>query len=121
MAMMPHLKQFNTERATAYRIDRAVDESILLTESDLKEVLKDILGTEMDGLVEGAIKKSLTKLNERIEFKIKTFEATLMRDIDNKINKITESIISKSTNRIIEAEVNRRVEAKLEKIKKALE
>ena len=120
MARISNLEQYNTERATAYRIDKAVGESILLTDKEIKTILTDVLGREIEGLVDSAVKKFQSKLNERIEFKIRTFETTLMNNIDDKINRITETIVGKTTNRIIEAEVNRRVDARIEKIKNIL-
>mgnify|MGYP003520193608 CR=1 FL=1 len=75
---------------------------------------------ELNLYADNTVKDNKIRLEERINFRMKQFENGLTRHVDDKINKITETILTKTVNRIIDEEVNRRVEERLEKIKKGL-
>ena len=80
---------------------------------EVRDVLHDFIDSEFSSLSNNM----KTQIKERLEFKIKQVERTLIEHLDDKINKIAESILEKTIDRIAEEEINRRV---LEKIKKCL-
>jgi len=80
---------------------------------EVRDVLHDFIDSEFSSLSNNM----KTQIKERLEFKIKQVEKTLIEHLDDKINKIVESILEKTIDRIAEEEINRRV---LEKIKKCL-
>jgi hypothetical protein len=86
---------------------------MVIKPQEVREVLHDFIDSEI-GFLGDAMK---TQIKERLEFKIKQVERTLIEHLDDKINKIAESILEKTIDRIAEEEINRRV---LEKIKKCL-
>lgn len=83
---------------------------------EVRDVLHDFIDAEFN------FSNNITKnqMKERFEFKLKQIERTLIEHVDDKINKIVESILEKTIDRIVEEEINRRVQEKLEKIKKCL-
>lgn len=117
MARISNLSEYNDNRKDYMKIKTVNDETVLMTADDLKAVMVDYLKTEMNSFADGIVKQDKSKLQERLDFKLKQIETGMIRHIDDKINGITEKIISNCTNRIIEGEVERQVEEKLKKLK----
>ena len=95
------------------RFENKNGDVMVIKPQEVREVLHDFIDNEI-GFLADAMK---SQIKERLEFKIKQVERTLIEHLDDKINKIAESILEKTIDRIAEEEINRRV---LEKIKKCL-
>jgi hypothetical protein len=95
------------------RFENENGDVMVIKPQEVREVLHDFIDNEI-GFLGDAMK---SQIKERLEFKIKQVERTLIEHLDDKINKIAESILEKTIDRIAEEEINRRV---LEKIKKCL-
>lgn len=111
---------YNSGRYEALKIKTANDETVLLSSDDLKAVMVSYLKDELNFFADGIAKEDKLKIQERVNFKLKQIETSMIKHIDDKINGITETIISNCTTRIIDGEVNRRVEEKIDKLKKLL-
>ena len=122
MARISDIQKYNKTRKDS--LDKQVDFETLKFENkkgnvmvvkpqEVRDVLHDFIDCEFSSL-SNSMK---TQIKERLEFKIKQVERTLIEHLDDKINKIAESILEKTIDRIAEEEINRRV---LEKIKKCL-
>jgi hypothetical protein len=120
MARIPNVSVINEEKLRLLNIARNSDESMLLTIDEVKESLRGFIKEELGYFAEDVTKQRRLDLEERLNFKLKQFENSMIRHIDDKINKITERIVELSLNRTIEQEVEKRLNKKLEKIKKAL-
>jgi len=120
MARISDLLTYNSNKFDNMKIKTASDETVLLSSSEVKEILTKYLNDELDFFAKGITKETKSALTERVNFRLKQIESSLVRHVDDKINGITEKIVSLSTNRVIEEEVNRRVEARLKKIKDSL-
>lgn len=104
----------------SFKIENKNGDVLLFTPKELRLELKQYIEDELrlfssDGVAD--IKKNAI---ENIESKLKLMEKSLLNHIDNKFNKITETIIESILNHKFEEEVNRRLNAKLEKIKNSL-
>lgn len=93
---------------------------MVFTPAEARHALRLYIDEELNLYADNTVKDNKIRLEERINFRMKQFENGLTRHVDDKINKITETILTKTVNRIIDEEVNRRVEERLEKIKKGL-
>jgi len=120
MARIPNVNVINEEKLRVLNIARNSDELMLLTIDEVKESLCGFIKEELGYFAEDVAKQRRLELEERLNFKLKQFENSMIRHIDDKINKITERIVELSLNRTIEQEVEKRLNKKLEKIKKAL-
>jgi len=93
---------------------------MVFTPAEARFALQAYIDEELKMYADDTVKDYKIQLEERINFRLKQFEVQLTRHVDDKINKITETILTKTVNRIIDEEVNKRVEERLNKIKKAL-
>ena len=59
-----------------------------------------------------------SKLEERLNFKIKQLEISMINHINEKIDKVTEKIIDIIINRNLEKETEKRVDVKIKKTRK---
>lgn len=120
MARLPNVGHYNEERIKAIKINTILDDAMVLTVDETKKILRDFINEELSFFAEDVIKSRRIEVEERLNFKLKQFENSMIRHIDDKLNKITEHIVSLTINRVIEEEVNKRLEIKLDKIKKQL-
>jgi hypothetical protein len=120
MASIRNLSDFNRNRQELLKIKTVNDEVILFTKTEAREALVKYIDEELDLFNNGIAKETKDKLQERVNFQLKQIENSLMRYLDDKMNKITETIVINSTSRVIEEEVNRRLNIKIEEIKKRL-
>jgi len=114
------LNGFNKNRKDLIKIKTSSDQTILLTNDEARDIIKEYIADDLDFFSSGISEEVKKKLDIKINTKISKFEASLLKHIDDKFNKVTETIIESILNHKIEAEVNKRLDAKLEKIKKAL-
>lgn len=120
MASLPNIQVFNDNRKDLIKIKNLSDEVILFNKSEAIEALTKYITEELDLISSGITKETKDKILERVNFRLKQIEITMLKHINDKIDKITEKIVENSLNRIIEKEVNKRLEEKLEKIKQSL-
>jgi hypothetical protein len=120
MARLPSVRTFNDERLKALKIDTAVDEAMVLTVDETKEYLRSFISDELKFFAEDISRERKLEVEERLNFKLRQIENSMVRHIDDKINKITERIVELSLNRVIEQEVEARLNKKLDKLRKQL-
>jgi len=120
MARLPNVGHYNEERIKAIKIKTIVDDAMVLTVDETKKILRDFINEELSFFAEDVAKSRRIEVEERLNFKLKQFENSMIRHIDDKINKITERIVELSINRVIEQEVETRLNKKLDKIRKQL-
>jgi len=120
MAKLPSVNIFNEERIKALKINTAADEAMLLTVDETKEYLRNYIKDELGYFAEDVSRERRLEVEERLNFKLKQIESSMIRHIDEKINKITERIVELSISRVIEQEVETRLNRKLDKIRKTL-
>lgn len=120
MARIPNINIINEDKLRVLNIARSNEESMILTVDEVKEVLRGFINDELNYFADDISKQRKLNLEERINFKMKQLENSMVRHIDDKINKITERIVELSLNRTIEEEVEKRLNKKLEKLKKSL-
>ncbi len=107
MARLPSVNIFNEERQKALKIQTTVDEAMVLTVDETKDYLRGYIKDELGFFAEDITRARSLEIEERLNFKLKQIENSMIRHIDEKINKITERIVT-------------RLNEKLEKIKKQL-
>ena len=120
MARLPSVNIFNEERVKAIKIKTIVDDAMILTVDETRECLRSYISDELNYFAEDVTKSRRIEIEERLNFKLKQFENSMIRHIDDKINKITERIVELTINRVIEQEVETRLNKKLDKIRKQL-
>lgn len=120
MARLPNVGLYNEERLKALKINTAVDEAMVLTVDETKEYLRSFISDELNYFAEDVSRERRLEVEERLNFKLRQIENSMVRHIDDKINKITERIVELSLNRVIEQEVETRLNKKLDKIRKQL-
>jgi hypothetical protein len=120
MARLPSVNVFNEERVKAIKIKTLVDDAMIMTVDETKELLRGFIKDELDFFAQEVSKQRKLELEERLNFKLKQFENSIVRHIDDKLDKITERIIELTLNRTIENEVEKRLNKKLEKLKNSL-
>jgi hypothetical protein len=120
MARLPSVISFNEERKKALKIQTAADEAMILTIDETKEYLRFFINNELSFFAEDVSRARSLEIEERLNFKLKQIENSMIRHIDEKINKITERIVELSLNRVIEQEVETRLNKKLDTIRKTL-
>ena len=120
MAKLPSVNIFNEERIKALKIRTAADEAMLLTVDETREYLRSYIKDELGFFAEDITRARSLEIEERLNFKLKQIENSMIRHIDEKINKITERIVELSISRVIEQEVETRLNRKLDKIRKIL-
>jgi hypothetical protein len=120
MARLPSVNSFNDERVKALKIQTATDEAMLLTVDETKEYLRSFISDELNFFAEDMSRERRLEVEERLNFKLRQIENSMVRHIDDKINKITERIVELSISRVIEQEVEARLNKKLDKIRKQI-
>lgn len=120
MAYIPKLSIINENKIQALNIARDKDSHVLLTADEVKEILRGFITEELGYFSEDFSKKRKLEVEERLNFKLKQFENSMIRHVDDKINNITEKIVELLLNRKIEEEVEKRLNKKLDKLKKTL-
>lgn len=113
MARLPDINNFNEERIKAIKIKTAIDDAVVLTTDETKKILRDFINEDF-------VKARKINMGERLEFKIRQFENSIVKHIDDKLDKITEKIVELIINRVVENEVEKRLNKKLEKLKNSL-
>jgi flagellar biosynthesis/type III secretory pathway protein FliH len=117
MARLPSLEDFNLERQDLLKIKTADENTVLMSKSELREVLIDYIDKELDLISSGVTRRRVNEIIEDVDKRLNKFEITLEKHINDKINEITERVIEKSTTNLIEERVNHRL---MEKIKSLL-
>jgi len=120
MGRLPNLGVINYERSKAIRIQDRVGDAIVVEKEEITEFLKNIIIEEIDLFSTSSVKARTAELENRVSFKLKTLEHSLVELINDRVDKITEKIVELTLSRIIEAEVDKRVSERIEKIKKIL-
>lgn len=120
MARLPDINIFNEERVKAIKIKTLVDDAMVLTVDETKAILRDFINDELSFFAEDTTKQRRIEVEERLNFKLKSFENSMLRHIDDRLDKITERIVELTMNRLIEQEVETRLNQKLDKIRKQL-
>jgi hypothetical protein len=120
MARLPSVNIFNEERVKAIKIKTIVDDAMILTVDETRECLRNYIKDELGYFAEDMSRARSLEIEERLNFKLKQIENSMIRHIDEKINKITERIVELSISRVIEQEVETRLNKKLDKIRKIL-
>jgi len=122
MARISDIQKYNSARKDqtrdkadfeTLRFENEQGEIMVVKPQEVRDVLHDFIESEIGVLGDGM----RTRMKERLEFKMRQVEYELKIHVEDKINKLTESILEKTIDRIVEEEVNRRV---LEKLKKCL-
>lgn len=106
--------------SNAIKIEKKNGDVILFTPHEAKEVLKEYITEELELHSEEISRKRKGQIEDRLNFKLKELENSLIRHVDEKINKITEKIISLTVDRMVNEEVERRVSEKIQKLKSDL-
>jgi uncharacterized FlaG/YvyC family protein len=120
MARLPSLEDFNLERQDLLKIKTADENTVLMSKSELREVLIDYIDKELDLISSGVTRRRVDEIIEDVDRRLNKFEKTLEKHIDDKINRLTDSIIQKSTTNLIEERVNERLAEKIENLKSLL-
>lgn len=117
MARLPSLENFNLERQDLLNFKTTNDNTVLMSKTELREVLIDYIDKELDLISSGVTRRRVNEIIEDVDKRLNKFEITLEKHINDKINEITERVIEKSTTNLIEERVNQRL---MEKIKSLL-
>jgi hypothetical protein len=106
--------------SNAIKIEKANGDVILFTPHEAKEVLREYITEELELYTDEISRKRKAQIEERINFKLKELENSLVRHVDYKINKITEKIVSLTIDRMVKEEVDKRVSEIMLKLKSNL-
>ncbi len=93
---------------------------MVFTPQEAKEVLERYIHEELELHSDEVAKQKKSEIEERISFKLKQIENSLLQHVDDKLNKITEKILTLTIDRVVNEEVERRVAEKLKKLKNEL-
>jgi hypothetical protein len=93
---------------------------MVFTPAEARYALKAYIDEELNLYADATVLDYKTRLEERINFKIKQLEISLVDHVNSKVDVIVEKILASTVNRVFEEEVNKRLNVKLEKIKNSL-
>lgn len=93
---------------------------LVYTPKEAKYVLQEYINEELNLFADDVVKTNKIVMEQRINFKLKQLEISLLQHIDEKLMKITEKMLELTIERKINEEVEKRLEEKLKKIKKSL-
>lgn len=120
MGLIPNIEGVNRHRQEMMKIKTANDEVILFTKEEAKRALMNYINEELDLFSDELGEVTKKEIQGRLTLKLKSIEDSMLKHIDDKIDKITERVFEQIINRKINEEVNIRLEAKLKKIKDSL-
>lgn len=121
MAHISHLEEFNNNRKhELIKVKNINNEIILFSKEEALEALIKYISDDLNFLGNRIAFDKKNELDNKVALKLNSIEKSLLKHIDDKMNKISEKIISSTISRVIEEEVEKRVDIKLKKIKDAL-
>lgn len=118
MSTIPNLTNYNKHKQNLVKIQTANEEALLCSKEEIKSILIKHIYDEIDLFGNTNISVFKSKLEERLNFKIKQIEISMVNHINEKIDKVTEKIIDIITNRNLEKETEKRVDVKIKKTRK---
>jgi len=116
MRPVPHIKE-EEFHGDALKFENKNGDVIVFTLKEARAVLQNYLHEELELFSDEVVGRNKTKIQERINFKLKQLENALIEHVDAKFLKIEEKIIEGTIDRKIEEEVKRRLDLKIEQIK----
>jgi hypothetical protein len=96
-------------------------DEMVITPKELKQELHKFIDQELLSQTQEDIERKREYLKREIDKRLTEFETSLKRHIEDKLNKITETIIESALSRVVEEKVNQKVNEKIKQIKKLLE
>lgn len=118
MAALRNLQQFNAEKDKRLKLKTETDEIVLLSESEARSIIRDILAKELDVLAEEKGMEIKRQIEDRLVFKLKQIEISLAKHIDEKILALTDKVISAAITSRVQSTVDTKVIEKLNKIER---
>ena len=95
------------------KIENKSGDIAVFTPKEVRTILQEYIIQELEFFSDEVVRKNRSKVTERIDFKLKQLENSLVQHIDAKFLKIEEKIIEDIIDRKIEEEVTKRLEIKL--------
>lgn len=124
MAAIPNIGvyNFNRKELVKYKkaIEDAAEETVVMTKDEIGETIRELLVKECDWFGAKYSTDRKIEIANSINGKLTSFESEMVEFINNKIDKITETIIDRLVSHKINLEVERRLEEKIEEIRKSL-
>jgi uncharacterized FlaG/YvyC family protein len=91
-------------------------ETMLVTPLELKEELNKFIDLQFSSMTSEDIEHKKEHLKRELDKKLNEFETSLKQHVEDKINKITQSVIENTTNRIFEDRIKQEVKQRLRKL-----
>ena len=107
-------KEFNG--GESIKFENKNGDVLVYTPKEAKYVLQEYINDEMNLFADEVVKTNKIIIEQRLNFKLKQLEVSLLQHIDEKLMKITEKMLELT----IERKINEEVEKKLKKLKKSL-
>jgi hypothetical protein len=82
---------------------------MVFTPQEARHVLEKLIHEEFELFADDIVLRNKTKITERIDFKLKQLEKSLIKHVDDKFDKVTEMILEATISRKIEEEVDKRL------------
>jgi hypothetical protein len=126
MARLSRLSDFNNLRQPdsiwepiekrTFKFKNESGDDIVITPTELRGELHKFIDNELLSKTHEDIERKREYLKRAIDKQLNEFELSLKRHIDDKINKITETIIERTMERVFEDRVKQEVKQKLKKL-----
>jgi Ni,Fe-hydrogenase maturation factor len=96
-------------------------DEIVINPVELKEELHNFIDKELLSQTQENIEQKKDNIKTEIDRRLSEFERTLTKHVEDKLTKISETIIESVLGRVVEDKVNEKVKLKIKEIKKILE
>jgi hypothetical protein len=126
MARLSNLHDFNGLRKPdsiwepiekrTFKFENKKGDEIIITPQELREELHKFIDSQLLSQTQEDIETKREYLKRAIDKQLNEFEHSLKRHIDDKINKITETIIERTMERAFEDRVKQEVKQRLKKL-----
>lgn len=99
-----------------FKFENQKGDEIIITPQELRSELHKFIDNELLSQSQEDIERKREYLKRAIDKQLNEFELSLKRHIEDKINKITETIIERSMERVFEDRVKQEVKNRIKKL-----
>jgi hypothetical protein len=125
MARLSDLRGYNDLRITdnwlpfddkTISFENQKGDTLVITPMELKSELNKFIDLQFSSMTIEDIENKKEHLKRELDRKLNEFELSLKQHVEDKINKITQSVIENTTNRIFEDRIKQEVKQRLRKL-----
>mgnify|MGYP006935539324 CR=1 FL=1 len=99
-----------------FKFENKKGDEIIITPQELREELHKFIDNQLLSQTQEDIERKREYLKRAIDKQLNEFEVSLKRHIEDKINKITETVIERAMERVFEDRVKQEVKSRIKKL-----